>query len=267
MMMAAINHRLSPVNRVKRVTKTPNLEQDQGLLVPRKVSGSAQIPLALSSSELPCFANFVAGKNVEAVTAVRNFATANGESFIYIHGNSGTGVSHLLQASTHLSSELEQSAFYLSLAEEEISPNILPQLEVFDVLHIDDIQKISVSKKWEDALFHLFNNFRDQNKKLLIGSNNLPENINLQLPDLLSRFSGMVRYHLKSLSDEDKCLAIMQRAIGYGLEINKETANFMLSRGLRDMRAVMSYVDKLDQASMISKRKITIPFIKEVFGW
>ncbi len=231
------------------------------------IKSSAQIPLALSSTELPCFVNYIAGKNVETVSAIRGFAQGKGEPFIYLHGVSGTGVSHLLQASAHLSGELEQAAFYFSLAEKDLSVGVLSDLEIFDVLCIDDIQNVAGSQKWEEALFHLFNSFRDKGKRLLIGTKTLPENGNFKLADLVSRFSGMVRYHLKVLSDEDKSLAISQRAESYGLTINAETASFMLTRGPRDLRTLMGCVDKLDQASMISKRGITIPFVKEVFGW
>lgn len=246
------------MNKVKLVLKVPVLTS---------AKGSTQIPLALSSTELPCFANYVAGKNSEVVAAVREFAMGKGELLLYIHGVSGTGVSHLLQASSHLSSELEQQAFYFSLSDKEISVEVLQQLEIFDVLCIDDIHEISGSKEWEEAFFHLFNVFRDKGKRLLIGTNSLPENSNFQLPDLVSRFSGMVRYQLKVLSDEDKSLAIIQRATSYGLKLSSETANFMLTRGPRDLRALMGCVDKLDQASMVSKRAITIPFVKDVFGW
>jgi len=209
----------------------------------------------------------VAGHNIETVTAIREFALGNGEDLIYLHGISGTGVSHLLQSSAHLSSELEQQAFYFSLAEPELSIEVLKQLEIFEVLCIDNIEAVAGNADWEEALFHLFNQLRDSGKRLIIGSKSLPENTLFELADLVSRFSGMVRYQLKVLSDEDKNLAIIKRAENYGLTITTEVANFMLTRGPRDLREIIGCVDKLDQASMISKRGITIPLVKEVFGW
>ena len=231
------------------------------------IINNTQIPLALSTTELPCFANYVAGQNIESVTAIRDFSKGEGENLIFLHGISGTGVSHLLQASTHLSSELQQQAFYFSLAEPELSVEVLDQLEIFDVLCIDNIETVAGQAEWEEALFHLFNQYRDSGKRLIIGSKTLPENTQFELADLVSRFSGMVRYQLKVLSDEDKNLAIIKRAENYGLTITPEVANFMLTRGPRDLREIIGCVDKLDQASMISKRGITIPLVKEVFGW
>jgi DnaA family protein len=191
----------------------------------------------------------------------------HGENLFFLHGISGTGVSHLLQATANLSSELQQQAFYFSLAEPELTLEVLEQLDIFDVLCIDNIEFVANQADWEEALFHLFNQFRDSGKRLIIGSKSLPENTQIKLPDLVSRLSGMVRYQLKVISDEDKNLAIIKRAKNYGLVITPEVANFMLTRGPRDLREIIGCVDKLDQASMISKRGITIPLVKEVFGW
>ncbi len=231
------------------------------------IKSNTQIPLALSSTELPCFANFIAGQNQETVAAIREFAMGKGESLVYLHGLSGTGVSHLLQATANLAGELEQPSFYFSLAEPELAVDVLQQLEIFDVLCIDNVEQVATIAEWEEGLFHLFNRFRDSGKRLLIGTHCLPENTNIQLADLKSRFAGMVRYQLKALSDADKTVAITKRAQSYGLTISPETASFMLTRGPRGLREIIGCVDQLDQASMISKRGITIPLVKEVFGW
>lgn len=226
-----------------------------------------QIPLALTTSELPSFSNFVVGLNDEVVMALRNFARAEADSLIFLYGQAGTGVSHLLQASSHLAAELGKKSLYLSLAEPGLNSKILKDLDFIDHLYLDDVQSIAGDENWEEDLFHLFNQFRDGNKCLLIAAKQLPEQLSVTLPDLKSRLSGMVRYHLKKLTDKEKSVAIIIKAQALGLKLSSEVSNFILTRGPRDLRELMQCIHKLDQASMISKRAITIPFVKQTLDW
>jgi DnaA family protein len=64
------------------------------------------------------------------------------------------------------------------------------------------------------------------------------------------------------MSDDDKAEALVKRAKMRGLELSIECARFLLTRLSRDMRALLDVLDKLDHASMVQQRKLTIPFIK-----
>ncbi|RML27489.1 Regulatory inactivation of DnaA Hda protein, partial [Pseudomonas syringae pv. maculicola] len=43
--------------------------------------------------------------------------------------------------------------------------------------------------------------------------------------------------------------------------------HFILTRGTRSMSALFELLERLDQASLQEKRKLTIPFLKETLGW
>jgi DnaA family protein len=43
-----------------------------------------------------------------------------------------------------------------------------------------------------------------------------------------------------------------------------EVANFIIQRVPRDMNALFNLLDRLDRASLQEKRKLTIPFVKQV---
>jgi DnaA family protein len=43
-----------------------------------------------------------------------------------------------------------------------------------------------------------------------------------------------------------------------------DTAAFLLSRSRRDMSSLYGLLDKLDTEALIAKRRLTIPFVREV---
>lgn len=229
------------------------------------MKNNVQIPLPILNRELPSFSNFVAGENNEVVEALRAFSTFKESSFILLSGISGSGVSHLMQAGAFLSSELGFQALYLSLSEVGLKSEILLNLNSMDCLYIDDVDQVFEQSDWEEALFHLYNQCKDNSKSLIMGTHYEAPVKKPKLRDLQSRLAGMVPYSLKRLSDEEKLIAIMQKFNSYGLTIQKEVAQYLLNRMPRDMRNLMNNIEKLDQVSLSAKRGITIPFIKEVF--
>ncbi len=232
-----------------------------------KVTNTRQLTLPLASSELPTFDNFVVGPNVETVSALKNLSNEQSEKLCFVYGVKGCGISHLLQSCVSLAEQKNINTLYFSLCEEGVSAEMLSGLDDYDLLYLDHLEDVIPDPGWEDALFHLFNSLRDQGKGLVLGSCDVPDNLCIQLPDLLSRLNGMMRYHLKELTDQDKEAALIKRAKSAGLAITPEVVRFMISRGSRDLRQLIAKLEKLDQASLQSKRAVTIPFVKEVLGY
>jgi DnaA family protein len=75
-----------------------------------------------------------------------------------------------------------------------------------------------------------------------------------------------VTYVLRPLDDADMLAALSCRAAGRGLELPEETASFLLKRIPRDPASVFNLLDRLDEASMIEQRRLTIPFVKSVLA-
>jgi DnaA family protein len=115
-------------------------------------------------------------------------------------------------------------------------------------------------------VFDLFNRVRAAGVTLLVAGIHRPDQCDFALPDLISRLGWGVTYVLKSLPDEDVVAALSHRARGRGLELPEDTAQFLLKRIPRDLPSVFDSLDRLDMASMIEQRRLTIPFVKEVLG-
>ena len=147
-----------------------------------------------------------------------------------------------------------------------LSPELFAGLERQDLVCIDDAQVLAGMGEWERGLFDLFNRVREGTGTLVVAGDSRPDRAGFSLPDLVSRLSWGVTYVLKPLPDDDVSRALAYRAAARGLELPGETAAYLLKRIPRDLPSVFELLDRLDEASMIEQRRLTIPFVKSVLG-
>ena len=217
-----------------------------------------QLPLAVRLNDSATFDNYFAAGNDNAVHALQ----ANREAFIYLWGVSGTGKTHLLQAACHAVG----NSVYIPLGEEGIVPEMLEGMETLPLMCLDNVDAVAGDVAWETALFHLYNRLRDLNHQLIVAASMSPTALPIQLADLKSRFSWGVSYQLTELSDTDKVLAMQARAHHRGMHLPTEVAEYLLKRYPRDMVSLFELIERLDEGSLVAKRKLTIPFVRELLG-
>lgn len=228
---------------------------------------SPQLPLGLALRDSARFESYFSGPNAELVTALQASATGRGEPFIYIAGSTGMGKTHLLQAASFEAGQAGRSTAYVPLGElAGMSPAVLEGLEQMRLVCLDDVHSAAGNGPWERAVFDLFNRVRSAGVTLLVAGAQRPDRCGYGLPDLESRLGWGVTYLLRPLPDEDVVAALLHRAGGRGLKLPEETAQYLLRRTPRDLPSVFDLLDRLDQASMIEQRRLTIPFVKEVLG-
>jgi DnaA family protein len=152
---------------------------------------------------------------------------------------------------------------YVPLAAERgAGPAILAGLETVDLLALDELERVAGDAEWERALFVILNEFLGRCGGLLLAATVAAAGSGLQLPDLASRAAGAVSYRLQPLDDADRALALLKHAQARGLDLDRAAAEYLLHRVDRDMTALGRWLAKLDRASLIEQRKITIPFIR-----
>ena len=233
---------------------------------------SIQLALGIHLPDDMAFDNYYAGKNEAALTYVKKLCTEDDvgwvEGLIYLWGNKGVGCSHLLQAACLQFQLTGRQAIYLPLKEFICyTPEVLENLEHYDLVCLDDIQVVEGNRQWQEALFYLFNRLREAGNYLLIAADKPPRELAIDLQDLKSRFMLALVFQLHSLSDDDKSKALQLRASLRGMVLSDEVARFILSRGERDMNGLFVLLDRLDKASLMAKHKLTIPFVKQELGW
>ena len=188
------------------------------------------------------------------------------ELFFYIWGNSGSGKSHLLQAICR-SVKPEHTAAYLPLdLLKEWDPAVLEGMAEHAVVAIDDIDQIAGQSGWEEALFHLYNQLQAHHHTLVVSAQLPPGVVPLQLADLRSRLTHALILQIQELSDENKINTLQDYAKKRGLELPNAVGHFILSRCARNMHDLQAVLDRLDHASLVAQRKLTVPFVKDVLG-
>lgn len=236
------------------------------------VSSPQQLYLNVSLRTEATFDNFFVsplGKNQQVLAALQNNLGRNEGGFLFLWGESGSGVSHLLQGACHAMTSAKQTSAFLPLQElQGYAPEeLLANLEQQALVCIDNLHYVAGKRHWETALFHLFNRMREQQSILIIGANANPYQLAIQLPDLQSRLQSGITFQVQALNDEEKITALRQNARSRGMDLSEEVAQFILHRAPRDTNELFSLLDILDERSLSDKRRLTIPFVKEVMSW
>lgn len=183
--------------------------------------------------------------------------------FTWLWGSKGAGCSHLLQAVSHQADAAGLAVFYLDMAMyDQLSPEILIGLEAMDVLCLDHIESVFGHDDWEQALFHLYNRLVNENTALLIAGQRSPAQCELSLADLQSRLQSAVVFQVPYLTDEHKVLALQMRAKRRGFDLGRDVAEYLVSRYERSTEALFNILQDLDQLSLATRRKVTIPLLR-----
>lgn len=211
-----------------------------------------QLLLDIAPEWVPTLDNFVAGRNIELLSALRQaLAGTTSERCFYLWGEAGCGKSHLLQAAVGQGHVLEQSATYARGA----VPAPAQVVAVDDVEALDDAAQV--------ALFTLYNRVRESGGMLLVSGAAAPSHLTLR-DDLRTRLGWGMVYQVHALSDEEKAQALDQHAQARGFVLPHEVTQYLLRHGRRDLPALLALLDALDAHSLRLQRLPSVPLLKEV---
>ena len=211
-----------------------------------------QLLLGIAPEWIPSLDNFVAGRNVELLAALRHALAADkGERGLYLWGEKGSGKSHLLQAAVEYARASGQSAVYAS--------GEVP--EGAQVVAVDAVETLDESA--QIALFALYNRQRESGGMLLASGTQAPAFLTLR-DDLRTRLGWGLVYQVHALNDDEKAQALKQHAQARGFELPCEVTTYLLRHGRRDLPALLATLDALDEHCLRLKRAASVPLLKEV---
>ena len=176
------------------------------------------------------------------------------------------GKSHLHFALQRSLKDIDMPGVYLSLWDNRVGLELLEMIDADAIICIDDIHVWAGNAEKERGLFALFERVKANGGQLIISSNKPPESSGFELVDLVSRLASGLVYPLYALSEDQQFQAIKLRANQRGLRIADDVIKYLLSRSTRDTNELFSLLDKIDKASLIEKRRITIPFLQSLLN-
>jgi len=224
---------------------------------------SVQLPLDITLRDEATLDRFVTGHNQELFDLLQRFSPSQAQSMILITGVGGSGKTHLLQAVCRETAH----AVYLPLAMlARLSGDIFEGLADRPLICVDDLQVLSGNAEMQLALFTLINDLKENGQSFIFSADRKIDQAVFGLKDLVSRLNACARYHLELPEDTHKLAFLRLDAHRRGLQIGNDVINWILTHTPRDMTNLVSLMSRLDQESLRSQRRVTIPFIKQVLG-
>jgi DnaA family protein len=218
-----------------------------------------QLLLDIAPPPLPTLANFVPGRNTELLQTLENILSGREkERFFYLWGNEGCGKSHLLQGLAGAYEHKQVKATYFAC--DEYTRFAAPGEA--DCVLVDDADRLGAEA--QIGLFNLYNHIRDEGHAfLLVTGPAAPAQLKLR-EDLMTRLGWGLVYQVHELTDEEKIKAMKSHAATRGLDLPQEVGDYLLRHERRDLRALIATVDALDNYALATRRKITVPLVREL---
>ncbi len=204
------------------------------IVEPRKSQKISTFVSTMPLNDEYTFDEFVRGPSNSFALAAAQAVVANpgkgGYNPLFIHGGTGLGKTHLMQAIgneikrkdpslavCYLTAE-EYLNEYVNYMKDSNVPGFRAKYRSVDVLLLDDVQFFQKGKQIQEEFFNTFNALKDKRKQIVMTSDVAPKNLPAIEERLISRFEGGMLQEIETPSYETR-LAILRKKLE-GLEVN-----------------------------------------------
>ena len=238
------------------------------IVVPPKIReyATAQSRLSTFVSTMPLneeytFDEFVRGpSNSFALAAALAVVKNPGRSSynpLFIHGGTGLGKTHLMQAIGNELRRLNPSLAICYLTAEEylneyvnyMKENNVPafrnKYRNVDVLLIDDVQFFQKGKQIQEEFFNTFVALHQAKKQIVMTSDVAPKNLPAIEARLISRFEGGMLQEIESPSYETRLAILKKKAEGINVNIPLSALEFIADNIKSHVRAMEGALGKI----------------------
>ena len=225
------------------------------------------------------FDEFVEGpSNSWAYSAAKGVVKHTGKSGynpLFIHGGTGLGKTHLMQAIGNEIKKLKPSSAICYLTAETFLNEYVNHLQNgiinsfrekyrnIDVLLIDDIQFLQVGKNVQEEFFNTFNYLQGMEKQIVLTSDVAPKNLHALEERLVSRFQGGMVQEIDSPSYETRLAILKKKAEGCIPPIPQTALNFIADRIKGHVRAMEGALSKVKVILASNPSEDISPFMLE----
>ena len=227
------------------------------------------------------FEQFVVGpSNRLAHAACRAVCGQPGSLYnpLFIHGSSGLGKTHLLQAtcgelrSRHSESEVlyvSCEAFvndFVQALERGQLARFREQARCAEALIIDDVQFLAGRESTQEELFHTFNALYQAGRQLVLSADSPPSQIPTLEERLVSRFNWGLVAHIDLPSRETRQAILHKKARLRGYDVPEEVLDFVAARVDANVRLLEGALTKLISEARIAGTAVTVETAERVLN-
>ncbi len=227
------------------------------------------------------FDNFVEGvSNRLSRTVGVSVANTPGRAFnpLFIHGSSGVGKTHLINAIGCKIKELhpELRVLYVSahLFQVQYTDSILQKkfndfmrfYQSIDVLIIDDIQEFAGLEKTQQTFFHIFNHLHLNGKQLIMTSDRTPAQLKGMEERLITRFKWGMTAEIEKPDFELRKNILRNKVRKDGLKFPEEVISYIAEHVNASIRDLEGIIVSIMAHSTINNTDIDIALARKIVG-
>jgi chromosomal replication initiator protein len=196
----------------------------------------------------------------------------------FIHGATGLGKTHLLQAICHAIRQQrpETTCHYISCETfinhfiEAVEHGLLHQFRYryrhVGALVIDDIQFLAERERSQEEFFHTFNTLHQSQRQIVLSADCSPSEIPSLEERLVSRFNSGLVALMDHPGLETRMAIIRKKAKLRCIEVPEDVVRLIAARVDTNIRALEGTLIKIDAVSQMHSGKIALNIAKEVLG-
>jgi DnaA-homolog protein len=214
-----------------------------------------QIPLALAPDHVQSFETFVTGSNDMAVQHLKSLHASAAP--VTLWGPSGSGKTHLLRS---LAQKFQQEGALVGwFSAADAAP--WPIDEGRALIVFDDCDAFDPDQ--QQSAFALFVDATSRGVPVAAACRLPPVDLPLR-DDLRTRLGWGHVLAIQPLSEAETRAALRREADRRGLFLSDDVMDYLLTRFARDLKHLMSLLDRLDDYALANKRAITVPLLKQM---
>lgn len=228
--------------------------------VEKKPTVTAEEPAEDSLTDEDTFDSFIVGaSNKFAYAAASAVANDPGGKYnpLFIHGNSGLGKTHLLNAIAHAVKSRNPQANIVYTRGESFTNELvkyigLKSTEAFhekyrnaDVLLVDDVQFIAGKDSTQEEFFHTFNALYQAGNQIVLTSDRPPKEISLLEDRLRNRFEWGLMADIQSPDLETRMAIIKRKAEILNFDLPDDIVQYIAEKLKNNIRQLEGAVKKM----------------------
>ena len=226
------------------------------------------------------FDGFVTGPcNRLAHAACSAVSDSPGKTYnpLFLHGSSGLGKTHLLQATCHKIITSNPDARVQFLTCETFVNHFIDAVENgdlhqfryryrhVDVLVIDDIQFLADHEQSQEEFFHTFNTLYQAQKQIILSSDRGPRDTALE-ERLISRFNWGLVTRIDRPCYETRIAIIRKKARMRGVDLPEDVVCFIAGLVDSNTRELEGAIAKIAMLAQVTNRETTVALAEDALG-
>ncbi len=254
----ALNFSIKENNKIKKI-KSPILPQDINNKDDQQFNSQYT------------FENFIEGPSNQFVkSAALGVAQRPGKSFnpLFIHGGVGLGKTHLLHGIGHYIKNHHNNCNLKSVTTEAFINDLVfnlrnksvDQMKRFyrnlDVLIVDDIQFLQDRLNFEEEFCNTFESLINQNKQIIIASDQPPSHLKLS-QRLIARMEWGLVAHIGVPDLETRVAILQHKASSKNIKIPNDVAFFIAERIFNNIRQLEGAINRIAAYSRLINTQLT----------